>query len=342
MISTNSSELLGRFLTHSEKPRWSCARRPFGTCPYATSRMRMCLNSYSSSSCTFDVGGARRSHDAPGPRGPVADPRVVCRPTHRGAQARLPRTRRRRRRRGGQAASPSFETVETRADQRLDIRRDRNVAHLVSLPAREIEQSLVAEHPYRLLEEERVSARVGDQRRAERRLGEARHCRSDRSAARSASSGPSVCRWTVRRRPSEPRKPGASSLSSGRAVADERERHAGLVGERRSESSSRSVGSAQCRSSTTTAVGFLVARSCSARRMPQWSSACEISLVAYVPRGVVGIPIRFESAEAIVRSSSRSWVASVSRKASSRAALVSRSSLCMIPAADLKISTIGQ
>ena len=92
----------------------------------------------------------------------------------------------------------------------------------------------------------------------------------------------------------------------------------------------------------TIAVGLSVARSCSARRIPQWSSACEISLVAYVPRGVVGMPIRFESADAIVRSSSRSSVTSFSKKAASRFAAVSRSSLWRIPAADLKISTTGQ
>jgi hypothetical protein len=61
-----------------------------------------------------------------------------------------------------------------------------------------------------------------------------------------------------------------------------------------------------------------------------------------VPRGVVGIPIRFERAAAIVRSSSTSSVASPSRNVSSLAAIASGSSLLMMPAPDLKISVIGQ
>jgi hypothetical protein len=61
-----------------------------------------------------------------------------------------------------------------------------------------------------------------------------------------------------------------------------------------------------------------------------------------VPRGVVGMPIRFDKLAAIVRSSSMSSVASDSRKASSFAATTSRSSLLSMPAADLKISVMGQ
>ena len=42
-----------------------------------------------------------------------------------------------------------------------------SVAHLVALPPLELEQALVAQHPHRLLEEERVAAGVGDQRSRE-------------------------------------------------------------------------------------------------------------------------------------------------------------------------------
>ena len=103
-----------------------------------------------------------------------------------------------------------------------------------------------------------------------------------------ACSGPSVCRSTVRRRPSLPRKPGAESSISGRVVAMTASGTPTASSARRYASSSSSVGSAQCRSSTTTAVGLSAARSCRVRRIPQCSSACEISLVTYVPRGVVG------------------------------------------------------
>ena len=57
--------------------------------------------------------------------------------------------------------------------------------------------------------------------------------------------------------------------------------------------------------------------------MPQWSSAWEISVAEYVPRGVRGTPIRFASADAIVRSWSRSSVPRRSSSAPSFAETVS-------------------
>ena len=65
-----------------------------------------------------------------------------------------------------------FQAIEARADQPLHARRDRDVAHFLALPALEIEQPLFAQHPHRLLQEERVAAGVGDQPGGERRLGE--------------------------------------------------------------------------------------------------------------------------------------------------------------------------
>ena len=148
-----------------------------------------------------------------------------------------------------------------------------------------------------------------------------------------ACSGPSVWRSTLRRRPSVPRKPGASSSSSGRAVAITAS-GTPASSARRYEISSSSVGSAQCRSSTTTAIGLSPASSCSVRRIPSGAPACEISLVTYVPRGVVGIPIRLELGgrrRSFVARRDRRWGAS--RKVSSFWALASRSSLCRMPAA---------
>ena len=84
---------------------------------------------------------------------------------------------------------------------------------------------------------------------------------------------------------------------------------------------SSSVGSAQCRSSKTSTSGRSAASSSSRRRMPQCSSACEISPTAYVPRGVLSAPeevrerrrdrpqlvrvVRVESARAARRASPR-------------------------------------
>ena len=58
--------------------------------------------------------------------------------------------------------------------------------------------------------------------------------------------------------------------------------------------SSTNVGSAQWTSSSTSTSGRSDARSSKTRRMPQCSSAWEISVVTYVPRGVVGAPTRFD------------------------------------------------
>ncbi len=78
------------------------------------------------------------------------------------------------------------------------------------------------------------------------------------------------------------------------------------------------------------------------RRMPQCSSACEMSVVAYEPRGVVGAPSRFESVEAIVRSWSRSSSGSPSRKTSSFDETVSIGSPTRMPAASRMICTTGK
>ena len=76
----------------------------------------------------------------------------------------------------------------------------------------------------------------------------------------------------------------------------------------------------------TIVAGRSAASRCRVRRIPQWSSAWEISLLAYVPRGVVGMPIRFYKAAA-----QRSQLVDVVgdealRNASSFAATASRSS----------------
>src|SRR5436305_15163821 len=67
-----------------------------------------------------------------------------------------------------------LQPVEARADEALDARRDRDVSHLVALPSFELEQTLLAEHPYGLLEEEWIAAGVGDERLGERRVCECR------------------------------------------------------------------------------------------------------------------------------------------------------------------------
>ena len=64
------------------------------------------------------------------------------------------------------------QPIEAGANQPLHARRNGDVAHLLALPALEFEQPLLAQHPHRLLDEERVAARVGDQARGEPRLGE--------------------------------------------------------------------------------------------------------------------------------------------------------------------------
>ena len=172
MISTNSSALLGSFLTHSEKPRCSCARRPFGHLPVGDVPHEDVLERV-----LLVVGDCR----LPQMRDEVATLEL------RKAGARILRRRRFRRPEMCDRPSPEDRTyhrrvvskllllrlqaVEARADQALDARGDRDVAHLVALPAFELEQPLVAQHLHCLLEEERVAAGVGDQRLGERRLG---------------------------------------------------------------------------------------------------------------------------------------------------------------------------
>jgi hypothetical protein len=61
------------------------------------------------------------------------------------------------------------QAVESRADETLDARRDRQVAGLAAPPALEVDEALVPEHSHRLLEEQGVAACVLDQRHRERR-----------------------------------------------------------------------------------------------------------------------------------------------------------------------------
>ena len=74
----------------------------------------------------------------------------------------------------GQALVVSFEPVEPRADQTLDARRHRQLARVLALPTLGVDETAVAQHPHRFLEEERVPARVSYQRRREPRLGQRR------------------------------------------------------------------------------------------------------------------------------------------------------------------------
>ena len=191
-----------------------------------------------------------------------------------------------------------LQPVEARADQPLHVRRDRDVAHLVPLPALEVEQPLVAQHLHRLLEEERVAACVGDQRLGERRLGEGG------VAGEIGQEGGG--RLGAERLKVDRAAPALGAEEAGRVVgelrprrADQRERRFVL----RRRGCTRAARAASARPSAgprpRSPSASRLARSCSARRMPQCSSACEISLVTYVPRGVVGMPIRFESADAI-------------------------------------------
>jgi hypothetical protein len=62
----------------------------------------------------------------------------------------------------------------------------------------------------------------------------------------------------------------------------------------------------------------------------------------YVPRGVVATPRRFDTAAAIVRSSSMSSLPKLSSRAPSLAATADVSSVWRIPAASLTISITGQ
>ena len=60
--------------------------------------------------------------------------------------------------------------VEPGADQALDGRGHRQVAHLVGRPPRAVEQVTLAQHPHCLFEEERIAAGVGNERGCQRRL----------------------------------------------------------------------------------------------------------------------------------------------------------------------------
>ena len=166
--------------------------------------MRMCLNAYSSSSATVEVAQVR---DEVAP--------LELGETRRGSSAPAPSLRAQVRDRagpedgadhGGVVGQPlllRLQPVETRADQALHARRDRDVAHLVALPPLEVEQPLLPQHPDRLLEEERIAAGVCDQVSANGVSAKAGSpVRSLSSAA--ACSGPSVCSSTVRRWPSLP------------------------------------------------------------------------------------------------------------------------------------------
>ena len=160
--------------------------------------------------------------------------------------------------------------------------------------------------------------------------GGRRPARRRASEGRSCAAGP-PCRGS--------RAPSSRELRPRRA--DERERRSVLVGEDvRDQLEQRRLGPVQVLEHDRRR---LLAGAAAAARggCPSAARPARSRSSTYVPRGVVGMPIRLESADAIVRSSSRSSVGSVSRNASSFAALVSRSSLCRIPAADLKISVDG-
>ena len=162
--------------------------------------------------------------------------------------------------------------------------------------------------------------------------------RARRRAHRSRSALSSSRVITVRRSPSTTR-PACRSLISGRAVAST---NSGARAARSDSSSSIRVGSAQWRSSSSSTSGRWAASSSNRRWMPQCSSAWEICVVAYVPRGVVCAPTRFETAEAIVRSWSRSSTASRLSSASSFVETTGPPSPARIPAAARTICAMGQ
>ena len=138
-----------------------------------------------------------------------------------------------------------------------------------------VEDARVVEHAHRLLEEERVAAGV---RGAAPRRGCPAAARGRRAARRGAPRSPPrrapTSAIVVRRVARRCRSRGAARAAR---AAPSRGRGSAPSASAMNSIRSKSVGSAQCRSSKTSTSGRVAASSSSTRRMPQWSSACEIS-----------------------------------------------------------------
>ena len=122
------------------------------------------------------------------------------------------------------------QPVEAGADQPLDACRDWDVAHLVAPPPLEVEQPLLPQHPHGLLEEERVAAGIGDQRRSE-------PCFRERGVSREVGQHRRGLVWPEGLKvdgapPALPaEEAGRVVLELGPCGSDEHERHLGLFAE---------------------------------------------------------------------------------------------------------------